>query len=299
MPNLTKLAQVGTNFTRCFSIGGNTTLSMPGIFCSQKLYDKEKNLPHLLSKHSYTTGMIQSCPIHADFRYGFKINKTTYDDVLKQKTRRFLDRHGLLSTLRKFMRRSANTKKRLGLPYRRSSHLLMETEKAITSYASPWFHWVQLMDAHIPYMPIHNDLDRNEMRDLNDKILDSIHRGYEITKTEQNQLKSLYKDEIKYMDSRVSAFLKWMMINHPKTLMIVTSDHGEEFGEYGWYSHSPGAHGPTPQLLHVPLIFFGLGIKAGTIFEYVSHLDLAPTILDYAGINEKLGYGKSLRRFLG
>jgi len=78
----------------------------------------------------------------------------------------------------------------------------------------------------------------------------------------------------------------------------VTSDHGDEFGEYGYYSHAPGKHGPIPQLLHIPLIFLGLDVKPQIIDDYVSTLNISPTILDYAGVKEKIGYGRSLRTMI-
>lgn len=307
MPNLSRLSEVGVNFTRCFSIGGNTPLSMPGIFCSQKLYDKEKNLPTVLQSHGYTTGMIQSCPIHRDFRYGFMVKKISYSGENFQRVRQFLDKRGLLGRVRRALRTlrkikikgNTYTPKGDAVPYRRVEHLLQETEKLMHIYNTPWFHWVQLMDPHIPYMPLGYDgMNRIVMRELNDKILDSVHRGYVITDEERDKLKILYGEEIKYMDEHLGRFLMYMFKNRPKTLMIVTSDHGDEFGEYGWYSHSPGAHGPTQQLLHVPLIMFGLGVMGRVVEDYVSHLDIAPTILDYVGIDKKIGYGKSLRSFM-
>ena len=76
--------------------------------------------------------------------------------------------------------------------------------------------------------------------------------------------------------------------------MVVTSDHGDEFGEYGFYSHAPGKHGLIPQLNHIPLIFSHLDIPPMVYDEYVSHLDIGPTILNFFGVDEKIGYGNNL-----
>jgi arylsulfatase A-like enzyme len=62
-----------------------------------------------------------------------------------------------------------------------------------------------------------------------------------------------------------------------KTIIIVTSDHGEAFGEHGI-----AGHGFTPhqEALHVPLFLRGPGIPRGKrIDEPVSIADLTPTIL--------------------
>ncbi len=67
-------------------------------------------------------------------------------------------------------------------------------------------------------------------------------------------------------------------------LIVVTSDHGEEFGEHG----SVGWHGHTlyEELLRIPLIVKLPGdAHAGTrVSASVRSLDIAPTILDLAGV---------------
>lgn len=66
-----------------------------------------------------------------------------------------------------------------------------------------------------------------------------------------------------------------------RTLFIVSSDHGEAFGE-----HSTKYHGTTlyEELLRIPLIFTGPGIPRKEIAELVSLIDLGPTILDLYGL---------------
>lgn len=305
MPQLSKLSQLGTNFTRCFSIGGNTPLSMPGIFCSQKIYDKEQNFPTILRNHGYSTGMIQTNPLLKDYSHGFSKVIITYNQATRQNVRRFLDRRKLLRPIRFFLKKLnkvVSTKAEGGkdiMPYRRAKNLLQKTEIQLENLKQPWCFWTQLMDPHIPYMPLdYNEFTWSEMRELNDKILDSLFRGYTITEQENERIRRLYRAEVKYMDEWLGKFLVSIFKKYPKSLIIITSDHGDEFGEYGWYSHSPGVHGPTPQLLHVPLIIFGLGLNEGIVSEYVSHLDIVPTIFDYVGVNHKIGYGRSLRRYI-
>jgi len=67
------------------------------------------------------------------------------------------------------------------------------------------------------------------------------------------------------------------------TLVIFCADHGEAFLEHGMITHG-GA--PYMELIHVPLLVSWPGVlPAGKNFgEAVSLLDIAPTILDYAGI---------------
>jgi arylsulfatase A-like enzyme len=66
------------------------------------------------------------------------------------------------------------------------------------------------------------------------------------------------------------------------TLLVLTADHGEEIGEHGGYLHAS----PHAEVREVPLIVVWPGVlPAGkVVYEPVSLLDVAPTILDYAGL---------------
>jgi len=67
------------------------------------------------------------------------------------------------------------------------------------------------------------------------------------------------------------------------TFLILTADHGELLGEHGGFFHGGKL---CDELIHVPLIVCGPGIKPGTIIDdQVSLLDVAPTILDLLKCN--------------
>ena len=65
------------------------------------------------------------------------------------------------------------------------------------------------------------------------------------------------------------------------TVVIVTADHGEAFGEHGMYKH---AFEVWEVLARVPLLFFGPGLTPRHIDLRRSHVDLAPTILELLGV---------------
>lgn len=84
------------------------------------------------------------------------------------------------------------------------------------------------------------------------------------------------------------------------TWVVLTSDHGEEFGdrEGGDTTSCPADHGHTlyDELLHVPLVFEGLGVGGTVIDTPVRSVDILPTLLDYAGLPIPEGVdGRSLR----
>lgn len=66
-----------------------------------------------------------------------------------------------------------------------------------------------------------------------------------------------------------------------RTMLVVSSDHGEAFGEHGVeHRHSVNLY---EELIHVPLIVRGPGVEPREISQLVSAIDLGPTILDVFG----------------
>jgi arylsulfatase A-like enzyme len=108
-----------------------------------------------------------------------------------------------------------------------------------------------------------------------------------------------YDREIRYVDDQVRALLDWLSARGltERTIVVVTSDHGEEF-----YEHGSLGHGTLPYetVLGVPLIVTGPDVAAGVRrTSLVHHLDLMPTILDLAGVEVPTGlYGQSFAALL-
>ena len=134
----------------------------------------------------------------------------------------------------------------------------------------PFFVWIHFYDPHTPYTPPEPFL----------------------TKYSGNR----YAGEVAYTDSVVGKVVQTLearkMLNN--SIIAVVGDHGEVFGEHEELTHSVLIYNST---LHVPMIVFAPGlIQAGITVSSLSRtIDLAPTLLDYAGFSEKLGEGLSLR----
>ena len=77
------------------------------------------------------------------------------------------------------------------------------------------------------------------------------------------------------------------------SLIVITSQHGEEFLEHGEVVHSRQLYGES---LHIPLVIFFPGLKDGRIIgQVVRGVDLMPTILQAVGIRPPRGLdGESL-----
>ena len=108
----------------------------------------------------------------------------------------------------------------------------------------------------------------------------------------------LYDSEIRAADEGLIgplvAKLKALGI-YDRTMIVLTSDHGDEFFEHGGWLHS---HSLYEEIIRVPLIvkFFGSRDSGKRIADPVRLIDAAPTILEELGIPERFpgADGKSL-----
>ncbi|MFB0517887.1 MAG: sulfatase [Acidobacteriota bacterium] len=123
---------------------------------------------------------------------------------------------------------------------------------------------------------------------------------YTATEEEKKYIRAMYDGSVLEADRYVQKLLdKLSSLNLLKnTVIIITSDHGEEF----WEHYPLGAmHGQSlyQEMLHVPLIIYLPHIKSPqkVIKTPVSLIDLFPTVLDLAGVrgfNKKTIMGVSL-----
>lgn len=108
-----------------------------------------------------------------------------------------------------------------------------------------------------------------------------------------------YDSEVFYTDLWVGKLLSHMR-EQPwwkNTVLIVSADHGEAFGEHNQYRH---AFELWESLVHVPLMFCGPGIAARHIETPRSSIDFAPTILELMGVKAEHDFvGESLVAELG
>jgi arylsulfatase A-like enzyme len=67
-----------------------------------------------------------------------------------------------------------------------------------------------------------------------------------------------------------------------RSVMVLAADHGETFGEHGVHGHARNVLTPV---IHVPLIFrFPFAVEGLRVASQVRNLDIAPTLLDLAGL---------------
>ena len=96
----------------------------------------------------------------------------------------------------------------------------------------------------------------------------------------------LYDAELRWTDRELGRLLDELrrLPSHNKTIVIITSDHGDSMGEH----HVPvGTHGTAlyREMLHVPLVFYIPDNAPRTIGGAVTNLDIVPTVAALTGID--------------
>lgn len=102
-----------------------------------------------------------------------------------------------------------------------------------------------------------------------------------------------YVAEITVADAEIGRVVRALHTDfRDRGVIIVTSDHGEAFGEHQTWNHTKTLY---EELLRVPLIIRGPGVQAMRIKEHVGLVDLGPTILDIFGVETPSSFmGQSL-----
>ncbi len=155
--------------------------------------------------------------------------------------------------------------------------------------SAPWFLVLHLMDPHFPYAPPAPFDERFAARSV-DSIPEwppnlATLRAGRPTDEVVDLSSNLYDGEIAFTDQEIGRLLdeldeRGALAN---TIVVLHSDHGEEFWEHGSCDHGHAQH---EELLRVPLLLAWPGkAPANRVVEpRVRALDLFATLLDLAGI---------------
>ena len=291
-PNLDALAAEGLRYEQAGSPAGWTLPSF-GAFVTGKypsghgagLNNGEKNtqsaldagvptLAEALSSAGYRTGAIVTNP-YLKRSFGLSRGFDTYSDALG------------LAHMPMFVQplRMLNIPVMGGRYFYRPADIMVDEalEWWTATAGGSRFLMLHLMDPHDPYNPPSDHAE----------VIGSPH---------EMDVLNLYDQEIHFTDHELGRLLDQV---GPQTMVFVTSDHGDEFGEHdGAY---PGDHRPTTrhghtlyqELLHVPLMIRGPGLEPRVIREPVRSFDVVPTIVALAGASPLESDGEVLAAVVG
>jgi arylsulfatase A-like enzyme len=161
----------------------------------------------------------------------------------------------------------------------------------------PFFAFLNLFDAHAPYLPP-TPFDTAFARPLpRENPMHFDREGWEWTPARVQAEQNAYDGAIAYIDQQLGLLFDELSERGrlANTLVIVTSDHGEEFMEHGVMTHGNSLYAPA---LHVPLLLALPGrVPEGRRFDApVSIRDLPATVCDLVGVRADFP-GESLARF--
>jgi arylsulfatase A-like enzyme len=156
----------------------------------------------------------------------------------------------------------------------------------------PFFCFANYLEPHLEYRPPEEIAERflpagvsyDEAMAVPQDAWGYIAGEVEIDEREFEVLRALYRAEIAYLDERIGE-LRTALENADEwddTVVVITGDHGENIGDHGLMDHQYCLY---ETLLHVPLIVSGGAfLDGGEVDRPVQLTDLAPTLLDVAGI---------------
>jgi choline-sulfatase len=159
-----------------------------------------------------------------------------------------------------------------------------------------FFAYIQTIDPHVPYDPPGEYLQMYDPSEYTGQVRPRM-TGDLLEKAKRNppqvvfdardkqRLKALHDGEITKHDHFFAGFLERLssLGLAEDTLIVVTSDHGEEFDDHGSWGHG---HSVYQELLHVPLMFrLPNRLPAGTkVGDAVGTLDISATVTDLLGV---------------
>lgn len=261
-PNLTKLAKTATVYKRAYSVSSYTAKSMGSLFSGKypsTLYRDGAFFTHYSKANVWFTETLRDAGVH----------------TLGVTAHKFFDQGHNMGQGFEVWRLPANLK------------FDAETDENITSpdmtklgteiLGDPkntdghFFAWLHYGDPHDKYI-LHPEAP-----------------------TFGSTGRDLYDNEIYFTDMWIQKLLDFCQTQPwwKDTIVIVSADHGEMFGEHkDTYHH---AFALWEHLVRVPLLIAGPGIEAREVDLRRSHIDLAPTILELLGVAAPPGLdGKSL-----
>lgn len=323
-PFIDQLAKQGATFTRDTSASSWTKPATASLLTSlypsghqtntftARIPEAIDTLPEVLKKHNYLT-MAFSSNAHVSPVFGFSQGfdyfhwtiihygptSTIIFRVLEVINKRLPTELGLVPKMERPLDGGAYSDKELVKKFK---------ETIASARKRPYFAYLHFIAPHSPFIPqppyngkftdpkwknvqareMFHDFQRNN--DSCDERISSDELAHMI---------ALYDGEIAFSDDLLREL--YDIINKDskrETLLIVTSDHGEEFYEHCRFGHGYSLY---QEQLWVPLIFYyPPKVPAGLKLSFnVSNVDIAPTILSLAGLPPEPKFmGKNLTPFI-
>lgn len=304
-PVLSELADEGTAFQRAFATGPGTTASFPGILTGTRplshdglgrMSDDRPFLARELSERGLTTGGFHSNPFLSstfDYDTGFDTFRDYQDSLTNIGTRLFpqgIEKSALPDMVTGAIKFALRWKSGQVRPYESAEVITDDAVDWLGETSGPFFEWVHYMDVHHPCSPPEEYLSEVGESDVSaGKVADLYSTAIEspdgITEAQQELLVNTYRASLRYVDGQFRRLVEALERQGrcKETLVIVTSDHGQVFGEWGAYGKP---YRLTDDLIRVPLVLSNApSVVYDEIDDLVSLVDIPPLIHDALGFD--------------
>ena len=276
-PFIDSLQDKCIKFTNAQSTGPYTQASFPGLLTSsyyleygrqKKCSPKRTLISEILKKSGITTAGFHSNPYlcgYFGWNRGWDIFYDSMQDEVSDK-----------------------------IPYIKGNDINYKINQWLSSYIKsdnyrPFFLWTHYMDVHEPYIPARKyldkvdssiDLSENEMLNLFKEVI--LKRDISDKKVVK-LLKKLYDAGVRETDEYLKDFFKILEKYGvlKDSVVIITTDHGDEFGEHDGLSHNGKMYS---ELINTPLLIYYYNCTQETCDNLVSNINIPPTILHLFGL---------------
>lgn len=302
-PNIDKFTEDCVLFQSAFSASPSTVGSIPSILTGVypsfhgtgvdgnvlALSQTIPTLPEVLNENGYTTVGLNTNPYMVS-KHGYSRGYTSYFDLLPIPINK---KKKLFNKLKLFQFTNP--------PYINSHRVIKQAAKWLRKNrkSKPFFMWVHFMDTHAPYFPrqpyfsqFSNNISKENIslfkKQFNQIYTKLFKDSNLITLEERQLLINCYDSEIRYLDQTFRNLLTLLKRYHlfDNTLIILTSDHGEEFWEHGRWGHYTRMYDVN---IHVPLLikYLPLTSKGKVVSKQVQNIDIFPTVLSILNIKPR------------
>jgi len=168
--------------------------------------------------------------------------------------------------------------------------------------SDPFFAFIHTYEPHSPYTEttFADERDRGRLPKVVDfPVVEKIHAGFDLDDGEKRYVQALYRGDIARTDRVMGGLLETLRSEGilDRTIVVVLSDHGEDFWNHDM-RRSPGhGHSVYEELLHVPLFVRAPGIVPANVRVATpfSLIDIAPTLVEMCGLAPVSGFqGRSI-----
>ncbi|MCD4653398.1 sulfatase-like hydrolase/transferase, partial [bacterium] len=160
----------------------------------------------------------------------------------------------------------------------------------------PFFLWIHYFDPHSPYAPpereriyYQNKIVSGLSEWPDNFAAENARKALMFTKSEvvPGRPEEMYLGEVSEIDRALGVVLHQMVVSEAmkNTLVAVLADHGESFGEHGYfYTHGEDVYEPA---LAIPLILYSGNSRVTTRLDnrLASAVDIATTVLPHVGLD--------------